>query len=149
MEFTPPRPQFFVWTFFKICPFLTRLQICPWKTISETSQHRWYSKAVSNKYWCFTRAWRLKIQGEIFQPCLKDLGTRVSFFVGFQPPPATFPPQLFPRVFPLRSRRSRFWTSGLDQSSSKLVGFGGRRVSPGIGAMERGPPFHALRSRRK
>ena len=65
--------------FFKICPFLTRLQMCPWKTFSETSRHRCYSKAGSNKYWCFTRVWRLKIQGEIFQPCFKTLAQEYHF----------------------------------------------------------------------
>ena len=133
-----PRPQFFVWTFFKICPFLTRLQMCPRKTFSETSRHRWYSKAGSNKYWCFTRVWRLKIQGENFPTLFKRPWHKSIIFCWV---PTTPPQQLVLRVFPLRSRRYRFWTSGLDQSSSKLVGFGGRRVSHGGGPWTGGPRF--------
>ena len=141
MEFTPPRPQFFVWTFFKICPFLTRLQICPWKTISETSQHRWYSKAVSNKYWCFTRAWRLKIRGRNFPTLFKRPWRKSIIFCWVPTAPSNFSPRNFsPGFSPWGQGGPDFGPPGLDQSSSKLVGFGGRRVSPGIGTMERGAP---------
>lgn len=148
MEFTPPRPQFFVWTFFKICPFLTRLQICPWKTFSETSQHRWYSKAGSNKYWCFTRVWRLKIQGENFPTLFKRPWHKSIIFcwVPTAPSnlsPATFPPGFPPEVKAVQILDLRAWPIKLK------AGWVRRTTSlPRGWAMERGPPFHPLRSRK-